>query len=224
MERKRIVKDEDVAHKTVKVSTPRKPLSISKCFLLALSLLAACSEETSAPAPNESAPPSTLAAAPALAPTPVPPTPTSVPPTATAVLPTATPMPEPITMGTTVEAEGSKYTVHELRDPAPVSRFWEVEEGKRLVAVNVTQEGVTEGDASNPLYFSVQDEDGYVYQPKLGGTELDPQFGSGDLSPGKKRRGWIAFEIPRDAVIVSVWAEAEIFGTEVSIADLTASN
>ena len=113
---------------------------------------------------------------------------------------------------------GSSYTVNEIRDPAPASRSLDV--GKRLVAVDVTQVGLQDGVSYNPLNFSVQDSEGYVYD-RSGYTELDPRFGSGELSAGQKVRGWLTFEVPESAVLVSVLVESGVFGPNVVIADLT---
>ena len=148
-------------------------------------------------------------ATPAPAPPPSP-TPTSSPAATT-----------PIFIGTTVEAGGSAYTVHEVLDPAPEGRFG-VDAGKRLVAVDVTQVGVDDGDSYNPLYFSLQDADGYVYNWRSGSTSMEPGFGYGELAAGQRVRGWLSFQVPARAVLVVVLAQAEVFGPKVVIADLTA--
>ena len=93
--------------------------------------------------------------------------------------------------------------------------------GYRLVAIDVTQIGVDDDDPYNPLYFSVQDSDGYVYGASLTGTDIKPGFSSGELSSGQVVRGWVTFEVPESAMLISVMVEPDVFGAKVVIADLT---
>ena len=165
--------------------------------------------------------------APTATPTPEP-TPTQAPtatptpePTPTQA-PTATPTPEPspVEIGTTVEAGGSSYTLNEVKDPAPAGVFG-VDAGKRLVALDITQVGISDdGDPYNPFYFAVQDTDGYVYVPGFADADVEPSFGSGELAAGQIVRGWVVFELPESARLVSVLADPEVFGAKITIADL----
>ena len=135
--------------------------------------------------------------------------------------PTATPTPEPspVEIGTTVEAGGSSYTLNEVKDPAPAGVFG-VDAGKRLVALDITQVGISDdGDPYNPRYFAVQDTDGYVYVPGFADADVEPSFGSGELAAGQIVRGWVVFELPESARLVSVLADPEVFGAKITIAD-----
>ena len=135
--------------------------------------------------------------------------------------PTATPTPEsaPVAIGTTVESGGSSYTLNAVMDPAPAGIFG-VDAGKRLVALDITQVGTSDdGDPYNGLYFEVQDSDGYVYSPGGASADVGPSFGSGELSAGQIVRGWVVFELPESARLVSVLAQPEVFGPRISIAD-----
>ena len=172
-----------------------------------------------------------------MVPTPATPTSTPVPivtpePTATSMVPTpeptptqaptATPTPEPtpVAIGTTVEAGGSSYTLNEVKDPAPAGIFG-VDAGKRLVALDITQVGMSdETDSYNVHYFAVQDAEGYVYDPSFSDADVDPSLGSGELAFGQIVRGWVVIEVPETARLVSVLVEAKIFGSRVTIADL----
>ena len=150
-------------------------------------------------------------------------TPESTPtqaPTATPTLePTRTPEPTPVAIGTTVEVGGSSYTLNEVMDPAPAGIFG-VKEGKRLVALDITQVGISDdGDSYNPLNFAIQDTDGYVYTPALTGADVEPRFGAGKLAAGQIVRGWVVFELPESARLVSVLADHGVFGASISIAD-----
>ena len=134
--------------------------------------------------------------------------------------PVPLPPSSPVVIGTTVEAGRSSYTLNEVKDPAPAGILG-VTEGKRLIALDITQVGTSDdGDDFNALYFAVQDSDGYVYGPELAGADVEPQFGSGELAAGQIVRGWVAFELPESARLVSVVVEAEVFGSRTTIADL----
>ena len=141
------------------------------------------------------------------------PTPTQVP-TATPV-----PTPSPVVIGTTVEAGGSSYTLNEVMDPAPAGVFG-VSAGKRLVALDITQVGMSEGGSQyNLLLFEIQDADGYVYSTGIADAGVGPRFGSGELAPGQIVRGWVVFEVPESARLVSVLASPDLIGFKTTIAD-----
>jgi hypothetical protein len=134
--------------------------------------------------------------------------------------PVPSPPSSPVEIGTTVEAGGSSYTLNEIKDPAPAGVFG-VDAGKRLVALDITQVGISDGgDPYNPLYFAVQDADGYVYVPGFADADVKPTFGSGELATGQIVRGWVVFELPESARLVSVLADPGAFGAKITIADL----
>ena len=125
----------------------------------------------------------------------------------------------PVAVGTTVEAGGSSYTVNEVVDPAPAGVFG-VSAGRRLVALDITQVGMSDGGSQyNLLLFEVQDADGYVYSTRIGDADVSPLFGSGELASGQVVRGWVVFEIPESARLVSVSARPDIIGFKTTIAD-----
>ena len=83
--------------------------------------------------------------------------------------------------------------------------FIDPESGNYLV-LDVVVRG-QEGTVSyNPLYFSVQDEDGREYDIAFG-ADAEPSLKSGDLEPGKKARGYIAFDVKKGPVTLSVTDE-----------------
>ena len=122
-------------------------------------------------------------------------------------------------VGTTVEAGGSYYTVNEVRDPALPSRYADLDADERLVAADITQGGIEDGDRHSGSYFHVQDVDGYVYDGSAYGGELEPSFDSGTLLRGQRTRGWVFFEVPKTATLVSVLAGG--YGVKTLIARLT---
>ena len=134
--------------------------------------------------------------------------------------PVPLPPSSPVAIGTTVESGGSSYTLNEVMDPAPAGIFG-VDTGKRLVALDITQVGMSDGgDPYNALYFAVQDADGYVYSPGVADADVEPRFGSGELAAGQIVRGWVIFELPESARLVSMLVESEVFGASITIADL----
>ena len=120
----------------------------------------------------------------------------------------------------TVIAGDSSYTVNEIRDPAPPLSIFPPDEGKRLVAIDITQVGQVDDAFYNPNNFLAQDFDGYVYS-RDGYSDIEPRFSSGYLSAGQKTRGWVTFQIPASAVLVSVLVEGGFREANVVIADLT---
>lgn len=185
--------------------------------LLFLAIFAACSGSDDAEEVDTvtAAPKDTATTGPTN--TPAPPTATPSPrPTAT-----ATPNPKP-KIGVTTESKGSKYTVNAVElNVVPVGSS-KPPAGKRWVAVDVTQEGVTADDSFNSFYFFIQDKADYVYDGTFAfGAGKEPTFNSGKLSPGQKVRGWLIFEVPTDAVVISVLAQPEPIGGTIIIADLT---
>ena len=87
--------------------------------------------------------------------------------------------------------------------------------------MDITQVGTSDdGDPYNSLYFAVQDTNGYVYVPGVADADVGPSFGFGELTAGQIVRGWVVFELPESARLVSVLVEAEVFGAKVTIADL----
>ena len=134
--------------------------------------------------------------------------------------PVPLPPSSPVAVGTMVESEGSSYTVNVVVDPAPAGIFG-VDAGKRLVALDITQVGTSnDGDPYNALYFEVQDADGYVYSPGVADADVGPSFGSGELASGQIVRGWVVFELPESARLVSVLAQPEVFGSRITIASI----
>ena len=129
------------------------------------------------------------------------------------------PTPVPKVTYETVEAGKNSYTVNEIRDPAPPG-LGGVAVGKRLVAVDITQVGLVDEAPYNRLYFSVQDSDGYVYDYSFARADIEPNLRSGELAKGQKVRGWVTFELPESAILVSILVQ-ETFGPTTIIADLT---
>ena len=59
-----------------------------------------------------------------------------------------------------------------------------------------------------------------MYVPGFADADVEPSFGSGELAAGQIVRGWVVFELPESARLVSVLADPEVFGAKITIADL----
>ena len=124
-------------------------------------------------------------------------------------------------VGTAVEAGGSIYTVNGVQDPGPEpeDEFFGPEEGNRWIVLDITQEASGGQDSAGPWDFKVQDEAGFLYDWTFG--EAEPEFPSIELADGQRVRGYLTFEVPEDAVLVAVYADADFPQPPVMIADLT---
>ena len=128
------------------------------------------------------------------------------------------PTPSPIIPFATIEGEDFSYTVHEIRDPAEPRS--EIGEGHRLVAIDVLLVALVDDAYYNLHRFSLQDEDGYVWN-NLTWPDIEPRLRDGDLSTGQRTRGWIGFEVPQSAVLTGVFYDESGSSGRVVIADLT---
>lgn len=80
--------------------------------------------------------------------------------------------------------------------------FAEAPEGKQYVIVDLTVKNILKDKTQIISTFDTEviDSDGYAYDTDLGASiALDKPFKDGDLLPGMKRRGEIAYEIPVSA-------------------------
>ena len=187
------------------------------CVTFAFVTLASCGDEQPTTAkPAMSVTPTSQPTAkmePTLTPT--------IQPTAAA---TQTPQESIVKIGTTVEAGGSSYTVNEIIDPAPEGGF-RAKDGNRLITIDVTQKAIDDEEPFNLLYFAAQDSDGFVYEPSLYSSAImEPSMGSGELGSGQLVRGWVSFEIPDTATLISILVEPEVFGQRVTIVDFDPSS
>jgi hypothetical protein len=127
-------------------------------------------------------------------------------PTASGGSPTVTRGPKAAPkIGTPTEIGQSRYTVNAMQDPAtPSDKYFAPKAGNRYIAFDVTQEALRD-TSYNEYYFQLQDDQSFVYRnPAFGGPE--PSFASGEFSAGTKVRGWITFEVPAAAKIVTLQA------------------
>ena len=134
--------------------------------------------------------------------------------------PTDTPAPQPLYLGDVVQQYGYLLSALTVEDSTTPGMFYEAEPGKKLVAVEVIIGNVS-GELLdvNPLYATLVDSEGFIYQPEL--AARDGQIVTANLSPGEKAKGWIAFEMPEGAAAASIKYAVEAFGDEILQASLT---
>ncbi len=128
------------------------------------------------------------------------------------------PTPEPDSSFDPVQVMDSRYTVNRVVDPAsgrPAA-------GMRLVSIDVTQEALVDNVSHSHWDFQVQDTDSFIYDRTNSG-DAEPSLGVGTLATDKKVRGWITFEVPATATLVSILVEPPGFNSQKHvIADLSA--
>lgn len=128
---------------------------------------------------------------------------------------------------TTAEARPTK-TTGTIGDPAPVAwssddtgmvtvysakwvkpdadSFVQPDNGAYLV-VDIGYVSTTGTVSYNPLYWSLRDVDGREYDATVMPVDgYSPQLQSGDLAPGAKARGFVAFDAPQQAFTLEVGA------------------
>lgn len=101
-------------------------------------------------------------------------------------------------VGDRIESNGIALTVNSVSATDNVNDVFKPKEGNIFLVADVTIESVDKDPANyNPLYFKVKDADGFEYSYAF--TSPDPSLKSGELSPGDKARGNVAFEVPTGA-------------------------
>ncbi len=95
-----------------------------------------------------------------------------------------------------VEIDGKKISIEEVKIYTDYGEFNEPAEGKQFLAVKVKVENISnESTSYNALNYSLVDKDGAKYNEGAF-TDLDPTFSSGELQPTRKASGYMVFEVP----------------------------
>ena len=114
----------------------------------------------------------------------------------TAAPPPSTPFPR------SANGLGFTLTVNTVRDPGPTDKSNTPKPGNRYVAVDITLQNT--GNATIPInrtYARLKMTDDREYGRE--GNIPDPQLLTGTLQPGQATRGWVNFEVPAGAVLLS---------------------
>jgi len=73
------------------------------------------------------------------------------------------------------------------------------ESGNKLIAVEFLLSNIWQSKVEyNALEFKIMDENSYEYRTVTFGFKK-PYFSSGDVQSGRKERGWITFEVPKNS-------------------------
>ena len=93
---------------------------------------------------------------------------------------------------------------------------FEPKSGYQFLILDITIENLQSdktATVSSLLQFKVSDDEGYSYDYSLGTAYLDRNWEDGDILPGMKKRGSVAFEVPKDAKGLKFSFLFEIGGT-----------
>ena len=126
------------------------------------------------------------------------------------------PTPEPDSSFDPVQVVDSLYTVNRVVDPASGRPA----PGLRLVSVDVTQEALVDDVVYSHWAFYIQDTDSFLYGRTNSG-DAEPSFSVGTLDTDQKVRGWITFEVPATATLVTILVEPASSSQKHVIADLS---
>lgn len=123
-------------------------------------------------------------------------------------------------VGDTIKLGDFQYTVHGIRE-LKGNEFLKPDAGKKWIAVEVTVEnkGSEPQVVSSLLGFTLQDSEGYNYNITPVPVDLKGSL-DGELAPGRKMRGEVSFEIPKDAKGLQLVIDANVFGLGQAIVDL----
>ena len=96
-------------------------------------------------------------------------------------------------------------------------------ENYQFLIIDLTVENLqTDKTATLVPIFSaeVSDADGYSYDYSLGTAYLDRKLDGGDLLPGMKRRGNMAFEVPKNPSGLKFTFQFDLVGGQTAVFDL----
>lgn len=119
--------------------------------------------------------------------------------------------PETYNIGDTVEAGDYIFTVNSVREDKG-GDFLKPDEGNIYYIIDATVEnkGDKSINVSSLLMFTLIDEEGYTYDITFG-PDTKGQL-DGEIAPGRKLRGELAFEIPADATGLELEIDPSLFG------------
>jgi hypothetical protein len=122
---------------------------------------------------------------------------------------------ETFAIGDVIQIGDSTLTVNSA-DEVPGSTYNKPDTGNKFIVVDLTIQNNSSDSAaiSSLLQMSLKDSTGQKYEVDLmaqvasGGTSPD-----GELAPGEKVRGQVAFQVPEDATGLVFVFDADVFGT-----------
>ena len=101
-------------------------------------------------------------------------------------------------MGDRVKLGDKIVTAYGVAKYTEPNQFMQPEENNKYMVVDISIENAGTGAISyNTLYFEFQDSNGYIYSRTI--VSKEPYFGQGTLQPGRKARGFIVYEVPKNS-------------------------
>lgn len=137
--------------------------------------------------------------------------PTSEPEPAAA--PTDTPVPQLPALGEVAEKNGCTLMALALEDPAPPGTLYSPAAGTKLVAVEIEVGNISDEPIGvNPLHAALVDSEGFKHSVELAGR--DHQIATLEINTGERVKGWVAFEVPEEAVPATLHFECHMFAED----------
>lgn len=134
-------------------------------------------------------------------------------PEPTAEPPTAAPAAQTAKVGDRIEQNGTALTVVKVERQAKIGDFQEAKAGNTFVLVEVLLENIgQETIPYNLFYFELKDSEGFESNTTI--YTGDGGFSSGDLPPGDKVRGIVAFEVKESATGLILSYQPITFGAD----------
>lgn len=115
-------------------------------------------------------------------------------------------------IGDSVEADQMVFTVNGVRE-IPGNEFFKPQEGNIYYAIDVTVENKSNESkaVSSVMMFDLIDSEGYSYNITIG-PETKGQL-DGEIAAGRKLRGELAYEIPKNATGLELEIDPSVWGT-----------
>ncbi|MFH1751844.1 MAG: DUF4352 domain-containing protein [archaeon] len=96
--------------------------------------------------------------------------------------------------------------------------------GKKFVVVDMSVENLTQDKSfsmASIFQAEIGDSEGYTYQPDfMASTALEKDLGSGEIVPGQKRRGAVAFLIDENSTNLKLFFKYELFSGSTAVFNL----
>ncbi|MFW5704769.1 MAG: DUF4352 domain-containing protein [Nanoarchaeota archaeon] len=93
--------------------------------------------------------------------------------------------------------------------------------GKDILIIDLTVENILSDKTqsfSSILQLELMDEEGYTYDLDfMASTNLERKIGEGDILPGKKKRGQIAYEVPEEVNKFELMYSFDVFSDSIAV-------
>lgn len=118
-------------------------------------------------------------------------------------------------IGETVNVDDLQIVINEVKE-IPGTQYFEPEEGKRFILVDLTLDNLGSDDfiVSSLLFFALKDDTGQEYSISISGlTASEGKSPDGTIIPGDKLRGQLVYEIPIEASGLVLIFEPNLLGS-----------